>query len=111
VGINAALATTTATDAEARSICKSAHDNCVAQPVVMGNINCDHLDASCLATVTEYKACLQDAIAAVARQLDSQPTCQSFTTGALPSLGDGGAGPSPASCTSIVQKCPQAATP
>lgn len=111
VGINAALATMAASDAEARSTCQSAHDSCLAQPVVMSNINCNHLDATCLATVTEYKACLQDAIAVVARQLDSVPPCQSLTTGSLPSLGAGGAGPSPASCTLIVQKCPQAATP
>jgi hypothetical protein len=111
VGINAALATMAPTDPEARSTCQSAHDKCVAQPVAPSNIKCDHLDAACLATVTEYKACLQDAIAVVARQLDSLPSCQSLNTSSLPSLGAGGAGPSPTSCTSLVQKCPQAATP
>jgi len=112
VGINAALGAMTASDAAARSTCQSAHDACVTQPGGMSNITCaDKPDASCLATVAEYAACIADASEVLASQFNSSPACQSLTADLLPSLGAGGAGPSPASCTAVVQKCPQAAIP
>ena len=112
VGINAALGAMTASDATARSTCQSAHDACVTQPGGMSNVTCDDKpDASCLATVAEYTACVADASELLATQFNSLPACQSLTTDLLPSLGAGGAGPSPASCMAVVQKCPQAAIP
>lgn len=112
VGIDAASGTMAVTDAAARSTCQKAYDACVAQPVGMSSLSCDDTpDSTCVATVAEYEACLQDSGTNLASQYDALPPCQSLTTVSLPSLGAGGAGPSPPSCTAFEQKCPQALTP
>ncbi|MET0790877.1 MAG: hypothetical protein ABW061_05105 [Polyangiaceae bacterium] len=110
-GINAARSAMASSDAAARSACQSAQDACIVQSSRMSNITREAPDASCLTTVTDYGACLMDSSAVLTRQFSALPACQSLTAASLPSLGAGGAGPLPVSCTLVFQKCPQANAP
>ena len=101
------------TDAELRTACKATYDACLKAPNEAADPEtCDKPDSSCTATVAEVKACAQDSVAALDELKDAIPTCAEATLESLQNLDiPTEEDASPASCTALQAKCPDAPTP
>jgi hypothetical protein len=96
------------TDAEARTICKTELDQCLARATGTGGggpVNCPAPPASCTATVGEYEACLNDRASSYDKALASLPTCETVTRSSSSFPTTAPTVTTPASCTTAQRKC------
>ena len=96
------------TDAEARTICKTELDQCLARAGSTsggGPVNCAAPPASCMATVGEYEACLNDTASGYDRALASLPSCETVTRSPSGFPTTAPTVMTPASCTTAQRKC------
>ena len=103
-GILAAVFSAPQTDAAARSACKTAYDECKAAPAE-SNQQCDKPDASCMATVDDYKACMADMPAYLDQVKGTFPSCAELTLDDFDAIA-GEPPATPASCAALDTKCP-----
>jgi hypothetical protein len=112
--LNVALSSTAATfpysDVEAKFVCHTIYDACVAQGQPQGA--CPTFTATCSATVAEYRACVNDFSSAYAHGFSALPSCDAVTVAVLERtvLDFPADPPEPASCSSLDEKCPEAAS-
>ncbi len=109
-GLNATQRPLATTDATIQSRCQTAYDGCVAMPSSMQTRECGTKpSAACLATVSEFGACMNDQAAALDHRYGHLPACSALTVSNLQAAIDQArdASPTSASCTLAQQKCPE----
>jgi Protein of unknown function (DUF1566) len=107
-GVFAAEVASPLTDANVRSACTAAYNQCLAQPLTQ-TFTCPTTAslAGCTATVAEYSACINDDAKAEIMEVQALPSCGNLTVASLQP--EAGAPPNvalPASCQTVEQKCP-----
>jgi hypothetical protein len=110
-GVLAAEVASPLTDANVRSVCTAAYNQCLAQPPTQ-TFTCPSTAslAGCTATVAEYSACINDDAKAEITEVQALPSCGDLTVASLQP--EAGAPPSmalPSSCQAVQQKCPNLA--
>lgn len=93
------------TDAELQAGCKSAYDQCKAQPFEPETSECMKPEGTCTATVAELRQCMQDSAKAMETVVADLPTCSELTLDATedPEITDP---MDPPSCVALQAKCP-----
>lgn len=109
-GLAAALESEPANDAAAQAACKTAYDECLANPNPADGggeaAPCTKEDASCTASVGEAEACLNDIVEFLDLSASSLPACASLTLSQLEGLDNLVEPEQPESCKLMESKCP-----
>ncbi|MEO7032669.1 MAG: hypothetical protein ABI548_02475 [Polyangiaceae bacterium] len=115
-GLVGTFTATDKTDAGIQAACKAGYDMCTATltdtPPMAVDTTCNTPDPTCMATVAEYTACLNDAVKVF--NTSAIPSCSSLTADNLQAALVSVAGISqaePASCTTYDMKCPSSSMP
>jgi hypothetical protein len=94
-----------ATDAALQAACQPAYDQCAAMASM---VTCTQPTATCMATMREYRACLDEVKTVSGTGLDLLPPCDELTLAkviAIAMVGTGAIPPTPA-CDTFNDKCP-----
>ncbi len=99
-------------DDELQAACQVAYDECKAEPLESEPAECEKPDPACTATVSELKACWDDASKAMQELIADIPSCSEITLESLESLDpDEAEVADPPSCVTLREKCPGLDTP
>jgi hypothetical protein len=103
-GLFAAVSSGAQTDAAAQAACKSAYDDCMAAPSETTQ-ECSKPDASCMATVDDYTACIDEAQGYFEQVKQLFPPCDQLSLDDYNDIAGGPPAP-PAACEALDMKCP-----
>jgi hypothetical protein len=97
------------TDEEAQKTCSDAFDKCASGIADGGTSTCKKPSSQCMATTTEFEACVNDSIGVIQGATAGIPACSSITVASLKS--DAGSPfpmtQDPTSCDVVKTKCPE----
>ncbi len=113
-GVLSAAFSNPATDAAAQSACQSIYDQCKKSGTSTTTTStCSAPDSTCMATVAELSACLNDTPNVVQSLESSVPSCKTLTLKDVTdaSSGSGMQAYTSVPCATVQQKCPTFSSP
>jgi hypothetical protein len=113
-GLSYATSSSAPSDAQFRQVCTDHESTCLQAGSGVGSVDnpgCSALPPTCVATVTQYSACIRDEVAAFNQGMSGLPSCAAAASANISAVWEVMVPEPPASCQSLTDKCPALSLP